>query len=119
MIHAMDCIGIDDKDLRIFQKVYWHQLASIRVNGEESEEFDVKMGVRSIIQSIENLEGVNVNKNNLRFADDTAIIADSEEKLNGLLQTFYEACLKMVWKPIPTKTKQVFVYIKRTSEMFD
>ena len=88
----MDCIGIDDKDLRIFQKVYWHQLASIRVNGEESEEFDVKMGVRSIMQSIENWEGVNiggVNINNLRFADDTAIIADSEEKLNGLLQTFY------------------------------
>ena len=40
MLDVMDCIGIDDKleDLRIVQKVYWHQTASVRVNGEETEE---------------------------------------------------------------------------------
>ena len=43
-----------------------------------------------ILQNIENQEGISVgghNINNLRYADDTVLIADSEEKLQKILTT--------------------------------
>ena len=46
-----------------------------------------------ILRGIENLEGINVgghNINNLRYADDTVLIADSEDKLQEILTTVAE-----------------------------
>ena len=46
-----------------------------------------------ILRNIENQEGVNVgghNINNLRYADDTVLIADSEDKLQRILTTVAE-----------------------------
>ena len=43
-----------------------------------------------IMRSINGMEGIRIggeNINNIRFADDTVIIADSEEKLQALLDT--------------------------------
>ena len=47
------------------------------------------------MQSIENLEGVSVggmNIKNLKYANDTAVIANSEEKLQLLMTTLKEPC---------------------------
>ena len=47
------------------------------------------------MQSIENIEGVSVsgmNTNNLRYADDTAVIANLEENFQLLMTTVKEAC---------------------------
>ena len=47
------------------------------------------------MQSIESLEGVSVggmNINNLRYANDTAVIANSEHKFQLLMTTLKEAC---------------------------
>ena len=82
----------------------------MKVGNEETDNFDVKIGVRHgcvawpllyrtfserIMQSIKNLEGVSVggmNINKLRYADDTAVIANSEEKLQLLMTTLREVC---------------------------
>ena len=42
------------------------------------------------------LEGVNVcgrNVSNIRYADDTVVVADSEEKLQRLVEALYTACI--------------------------
>ena len=110
MFDALNGTGVDDKDLRLLQNIYWKQKATVKKGNEETDSFDVKIGVgegcvaspllyntfsERIMQSIENLEGVSVcgiNRNNLRYADDTAVIANSEEKLQLLMTTLKEAC---------------------------
>ena len=47
------------------------------------------------MDELEELDGVRVggvNVNNIRYADDTVLIADSEEKLQQLVETLNEAC---------------------------
>ena len=101
--------GIDGKDLRIFQEVYWNQTASIRINGNLGTWIKILKGTRQgcvlspdffniygeeIMSEIEDKEGVSVggrNINNLRFADDAALIADSQEKLQRLLEAVVQA----------------------------
>src|SRR5215469_10080546 len=46
-----------------------------------------------IMREIKELEGIRMNGyniNNIRYADDTVLVADSEEKLQGLLNVVYE-----------------------------
>ena len=89
--------------------MYWEQEAAIRVDNDCSEYRPICRGVRQgcvfspdlfniysemIMRSIESHEGVKVgghNINNLRYADDTVLIADSEEKLQDILTTVAEA----------------------------
>ena len=95
--------GIDGKDLRLLQDLYWKQEAAIRINGTIGKWIKIRKGARQgcgmspdffnlygeeIIKLIKDLEGVRLggrNVNNLRFADDATLIADSEEKLQELL----------------------------------
>ena len=90
---------------RLFQKIYWKQKVTVKVGNEETDNFYVKTGVQQgcvaspllyntfserILQSIENLQGVSVggmNINNLRYADDTVVIAKSGEKFQLLKTT--------------------------------
>ena len=101
-------LNVDGKDLRILRNLYWEQEAAIRVDNECSEYRPIRRGVRQgcvfspdlfniysemILRNIEQHEGVKVggkNINNLRYADDTVLIADSEEKLQRILQTVTE-----------------------------
>ena len=51
-----------------------------------------------ILRNIENHEGISVgdhNINNLRYADDTVLVADSEEKLHTILTTVTEESEKL------------------------
>jgi len=102
-------LNIDGKDLRILRNLYWEQEAAIRVDNECSEYRTIRRGVRQgcvlspdlfniysemIMRNIDQQEGVKVgghNINNLRYADDTVLIADSEEKLQDILQTVTQA----------------------------
>lgn len=105
LIEILQKLDINQKDLRCIQKLYWEQKAVIRVGTELSEEIDITRGVRQgcilspllfnvyseeIFQHLENINaGVKVNGvniNNIRYADDTALIADSLEGLELLLQ---------------------------------
>ena len=45
MLDALDGAGVDDKYLRFLQFIYWKQKASVKVGNEETDNFDVKIGV--------------------------------------------------------------------------
>ena len=98
-------INCDGKDLRVIRNLYWEQEAAIRVDGDCSEYRPICRGVRQgcvfspdlfniysefILRNIEEHEGIKVggqNMNNLRYADDTVLIADSEKKSPKILTT--------------------------------
>ena len=89
----------DGKDLRVIRNFYWEQEATIEIYNDCSVYKPICRGVRQgcvyspylfniysemIPRNIKRHEGVRVggnNINNLRYADDTVLIADSEEKL--------------------------------------
>ena len=78
-------------------------MAAVRVENELGEWVPIQKGVRQgcvlspdlfslysekIMNTVQDLEGVQIgdmNINNLRYADDTALIADSNEKLQKIL----------------------------------
>ena len=99
---------MDDKDLQIITKLYWEQSASLRTESEMTFEFKVKKEVRQgcvlspnlfnmytekIFREIEGMKGVNiggVNINNLRYADDIILLAESPMFLKALLTAVNE-----------------------------
>lgn len=111
MIEVLRTTGIDEKDLRIIINLYWHQTASIRVEGDYSEDISIRRGVRQgcvlsptlfnlyseyvFGKALENVDaGVLVNGeriNNIRYADDTVVFADSLEGLQELMDRIVEA----------------------------
>ena len=95
----------DGKDLRVLRNLYREQEATIRIDDDCSVYKPICRGVRQgcvfspdlfniyskiILRNIERHEVVRVGGNrinNLRYADDTVLIADSEEKLQNILTT--------------------------------
>lgn len=83
--------------------MYWEQSATIRTNGNYSPYIDIKRGVRqgcvlspglfniyteNIFKQNEENPGLNINGrtiNNLRYADDTVLLAESEHELQELM----------------------------------
>jgi len=104
LLEIIQGFDIDAKDLRLIRNMYYGQKAAIRIKGELGEWVCIQKDVRQgCIQSPDlfnlysekalktirmcdgfDLEGANYN--NLRYADDIALIADSEEKLQRLLK---------------------------------
>ena len=103
LLNILEHLDIDRKDLRVIRNLYWDQSAAVRIGGELSEYTLIKRGVRQgcvmspdffniysemILRNLENYPGVKINGeniNNIRYADDTVLIADSEEDLQRLL----------------------------------
>ena len=95
----------DRKDLRVIRNMFREQEATIRIDDDCSVYKPICRGVRQgcvfspdlfniysdmILRNIKQIEGVIVggnNINNLRYADDTVSIADSEESLQDILTT--------------------------------
>ena len=103
MLKLLRDINVDGKDLRLIQNLYWKQKAAVRVGEELSEWQEIRRGVRQgcvlspdlfniysemIMRAMEDLEGIKIggkNITNVRYADDTALIADSESRLQALV----------------------------------
>ena len=101
-------LDIRDKDLRVIQNLYFNQSATVRYNDCLSKSFVVSKGVRPgcvmspdlfslyseiILRSIDGVKGLKiggVNLNNLRFADDTVLIAENRKDLQNLLRVVNE-----------------------------
>ena len=97
----------------MIRNLYWDQSAAVRIDGELSEYKLIKRGVRQgcvmppdlfniysemILRNLENYPGVKINGeniNNIRYADDTVLIADSEENLQRLLDITIEKSVEM------------------------
>ena len=109
MIKCLKDIGLNGKDIRLIVNLYWTQKACIQLEQDLSGEIMIKRGVRQgcvlspclfnlytdmIFRHIEDMEGVivgGVNINNLRYADDTVLLADSEGSLQTILNEVNEA----------------------------
>ena len=120
-------LHIDGEDLRVLRNLYWEQEASIRVDNDISQYKPIRRGVRQgcvfspdlfnlyseiILRNIENHEGIGVgghNINNLRYADDTVLIADSEEKLQTILTTVTEESEKLGLQLNAKKTERMVI----------
>ena len=129
---------IDPKIIKIITNLYWSQEAFVRTEDGLSKPIYIRRGVRQgcilsptlfnlyteiIFKSIEEAKGVSiggVNINNLRYADDTALIAENEKDLQRLLDLVNEKGkiygMKMNAKKTKTmlvsKSKQEFPSIK-------
>ena len=93
------------EEVLVIRNFYWEQEATIRIDDDCSVYTSICRGVRQgcifspdlfniyseiILWNIKHHEVVRVggnNINNLRYADDTVLIADSEEKLQNILTT--------------------------------
>lgn len=104
MMNILKDANLDNKDLRIIFNLYWNQTASMRLDGEQTEQLKILRGVRQgcILSSLifnmyserifnKALNGVEagillngVRGNNVRYAGDTMVIADSLERLQEL-----------------------------------
>ena len=109
LLKLLQSLDLDGKDTRLIRNLYWDQTACMRVENELSEFTQIQRGVRQvspdlfnlysemILRELEGLQGFVVgghNMNNLRYADDTALISDSAEKLQKLLDKVVEESRK-------------------------
>lgn len=108
LLEILKSIGVDGGELRMIRNLYWAQKARVRVDGEETEWQKISRGVRQgcvlspdlfslygeiIMRNIREYEGISIggrNINNIRYADDTVLIADTKQKLQLMLDTVKE-----------------------------
>lgn len=106
LLNILQKTDIDDKDVKIMASLYWGQTARVRVGNEFTELAEIKRGVRQgcilspllfniyseeiFKKSLENAkEGIRINgelTNNIRYADDTVILASSIEELQQIME---------------------------------
>ena len=133
LMQCLSEIGVDGKDIKIIRNLYWDQAASVRIMNELSEEIRIQRGVRQgcaasptlfnlytekIFRHIINMKGVNVggtNYNNLRYADDTALLAWNEKELSELISKINEVGKQFGMKINIKKTKTMVVSKKPNS----
>ena len=129
----MNQLDIDGKDLRVLRNLYWDQTAAVRVGGELSEYTNIKRGVRQgcvmspdlfnlysevILRNLDESEGLKANGenlNNLRYADDTSLLAGSEEDLQRLLNIVVEESEKLGLSLNVKKTECMVVSKKKNN----
>ena len=125
LMRILKNIGIDGKDLRLIEALYRKQRVAVRTEDKLTEWTKIKRGVRQgccmspdffnlyaevIIREIMEEDGIKIagkNINNIRYAYDTVLIADSEEKLQNLLQRVNEE----------SELKGIKINIKKTKVM--
>jgi hypothetical protein len=108
LIDVLSKLDVDKHDIRLLSNLYWNQQATVRHNNELSNTISIKRGVRQgcvasphlfvlytemIMRSIDSVGNFKVGGtiiNNLRYADDTAIIAESESELQHLMNIIVE-----------------------------
>ena len=130
LIQCLERIGIDGKDIRVITNLYWHQKAAIRVQNQLSPLIPIQRGVRQgcvlspylfniytefIFRESNELKGITihgVNVNNLRYADDTALIADDKDNLQKIVNKVKEVSSKAGLELNVKKTKTMLTSIE-------
>ena len=133
LFEMLNQLDIDGKDLRVLRNLYWDQTAAVRVDGELSEYTNIKRGVRQgcvmspdlfnlynevILRNLDESEGLKANGenlNNLRYADDTSLLAGSEEDLQRLLNIVVEDSEKLGLSLNVKKTECMVVSKKKNN----
>ena len=127
MIKCLKDIGLNGKDIKLIVNLYWTQKAYIQLEQDLSCEIMIKRGVRQgcvlspclfnlytemIFRHIEEMEGVivgGVSINNLRYADDTVLLAESEESLQDIMNEVNIAGKTFNMKMNAKKTKTMII----------
>ena len=135
MLHFLDDLSLDAKDLRLIQTLYYQQYAAIRVNSKLSEMIPIKRGVPQgcilspdlfplyseiIIRYLDDLKGESdrgYNISNLRYADDTVLLAHTEEDLQALLNELDIRSKHFGMGINSTKTEEIIVTKKVYSDV--
>ena len=133
IIECMENLDIDGKDISLIRNLYWNQKAYMRTEDGLSPEIHMKRGVRQgcVLSPClfnlysENIFGaININKgikiggttiNNLRYADDTVLLAETEEDLQEILNEVNRIGKTFDMKMNAKKTKTMFVSKDLTS----
>ena len=108
--------------------MYWKQKASVRTNQGESEEVEIKSGIRQgcilspilfnlyseflIEEALSDREGLDINGeniNNIRFADDTVLIAESKEDIQEMINELNQKCREYGMSLTAKKTKVMVI----------
>ena len=123
----MKRFGVDGADVRIIAKLYWEQRALVRVDNGRSGWVNIERGVRQgcvlspnlfnvytekIFKEFKDLPGVKMFGeyiNNLRYADDTVLLAESEDELQTLVNAVKEGSLKYGLEMNTKKTKTMVI----------
>ena len=110
LFELLSDLEFQDRDLRLMQNLCFKQKSSIRQKDQLSNFVEFARGMRHsyvmspglfslhsevILRSIDKLEAVKlggVNINNIRFADDTVLIAEIEKNLQKLLDAVQKQC---------------------------
>lgn len=134
LLKILESRGLDKNDIAIIQNLYWYQTAVVKYNNITTEPATIQKGVRQgciLSPMLFNLyserifeeaiqdssDGIKINGrtlNNLRYADDTAVIADSPEALQRLLNQLTVVGDRYGLKVNTTKTK--ILIISKTPE---
>ena len=127
IIKCLNDIGINGKDLEMIVNLYWTQGASIRLEKSLTDEIRIKRRVRqgcvlspcpfklyieTILRHMEDSKGVTIEGtqiNNLRYADDTVLLADSEENLQNMMDKVNEVGQLYNMKMNAKKTKAMAI----------
>ncbi|CAH2267750.1 jg15167 [Pararge aegeria aegeria] len=137
LMQVLQKIGLDFKDCRFIKNLYWNQSANIRVNRNLSSYIDIERGVRQgcilspllfnlyaeaiFSEALDNIsDGISINGktlNNIRYADDTILIADSLEGLQNIVNSVASVSAEYGININTKKTK--FMEISRTPELIN
>ena len=127
LVKLLQNIGADGKDIQIVRNLYWNQEAAVKVEDSNTQWISIRRGVRQgcvqstdlfnlhseiILRKFQGFAGVKVegiNINNIRYADDTVLIAYSEKDLQDILDKTVEASAEMGLTINCDKTKSMVI----------
>ena len=130
LMYFLDFLDLNEKALRLIQKLYYQQEAGIKINDTVSKMLPIKRGViqgsvilpdlyslfsEILMRTIKNLPGIGVggvNVNNLRCADDTVLIAKNRDDLQALV-TQLDCVSKIFGMQINVKRQKSWLYQRR------
>ena len=94
-----------EADVKLLTNLYWEQKVVVKIGDDRSDWIKIEKGVRQgcvlspdlysqlVMDEMEQLDGIKIggrNINNIRYADDTVLLADTEERLQELIDRLDE-----------------------------
>lgn len=135
LIEVLQEIGLDGREIIIIRNIYWKHKGCVRTENGNTDYIDIQRGVRQgcllspllfnvyaeyiIRSSLQNRsEGAKINGviiNNIRYADDTVVIAETEEQLQSLMSVLTEESNRAGLEVNAAKTKTM-VFTRKANQ---
>ena len=125
LVQCLQTTDIEENDLAVIANLYWQQTTKVRLKNEVSDSLKIQRGDRQgcvlspalfnlytdiIFRKIDQMPGLKIgghNINNLRYADDTVLLAESETELQQILDTVKDESQKYGLLMNAKKTKSM------------